>query len=149
MITCQVYKEVEVLKFLEVEGISLTLNRELYSDEFREMEYYGRKFSASIRVFAVCELADAGEKEEMEMIEARGDTPNQALEILSRMLEGESRDLFKCSLDTIKDKYEMGELLKFPPLKHTEVEVIDEVVDYKVFDKDREELMNFDYSKYE
>ena len=148
MVTCQVYKNVELLKFLEVEGIDLILAEELCSDIYRESYSEDRKFTASIRVFAVGELSESKE-EFVCIIQSVGYNPNESLQVLARMIEGESRRLFKVEKNPITQEEVKGEEIIVPPMKHTPCEIVNDQVDYTYFDCENEVLVELDYSKYE
>jgi hypothetical protein len=149
MITCQVYKKVELLKFLEVEGINLTLEEGMYSDHKPDFDINGREFTASIRVFGLDDYLDEDDGVKERMIYGLGFTPEKAIQNLSAMLEGDCRTLYKKAHNLVTGEYEKGELLIIPPLVHTECEIINDVAEYQVFNPKTSEHTPFDYSKYE
>lgn len=147
MVTCQVYKKVELLKFLEVEGIDLTINEGLYSDHIPDFDSHPREFEASIRVFALDVFLDEDKGINQEIITGVGSTPNEAIRHLAVMLEGDCRDLHKVMPSDEPKKYTNGYGMFIPPLNHTDCEVINDIIDYEVFRHEEKEI--FDYSKYE
>ena len=148
-VICKVYKSVELLKFLEVEGIKLTIGQELHDCDNDDSYSEDRQYLASILVFALNELGCADDVECEEIITANGKTPNQALALLARMLEGQHRVLYKSKYLSLSDEYVIGDKLIIPPLKHTEcdIKVIEET--YMHYDDESSMVKEFDYSKYE
>ncbi len=149
MITCQVYKKVELLKFLEVEGLDLTLEENLVSDEYKDCEIYPRNYTASIRVFVSCNDLEKGEVVKEEIIAMSSSTPNEALLQLSRALEGESMTIHKRIECEVTKEVKRGEAISIPPLTHTDVEIVNEETDYNYYDFKTDSSKVFDYSKYE
>jgi len=149
MITCQVYKKVELLKFLEVEGIKLTINEELYSDHLPDFDLAPRTINASIRVFSLDAFLSEDKGIGERFIYGEGTTTDEAMQNLVAILEGDCRTMYKKVHNPVTNEYEKGERLIIPPLMHTKCEVISDMVDYQVFDSKTGEHMPFDYSKYE
>lgn len=149
MITCQVYKKVELLKFLEVEGLNLTLEENLVSDEYKDSEIYPRNYTASIRVFVSYDDLEKGEVVIEKIIAMSSNTPNEALLQLSRALEGESITIHKRIECEVTKEVTKGDAIAIPPLTHTDVEIINEETDYNYYDFKTDSAKVFDYSKYE
>lgn len=147
MVTCQVYKKVELLKFLEVEGIELTINEGLYSDHIPNFDSHPREFEASIRIFALDVFLDQDKGVNQEVISGVGLTPNEAIRHLAVMIEGDCRDLHKEMPSDEPREYTRGYGIAIPPLKHTDCEIINDVVDYEFYRHEKNEVFN--YSKYE
>ena len=147
MVTCQVYKKVELLKFLEIEGINLELSEGLYSDHIPDFDINPREFNASIRIFSLDVFLSDEKGINEEIISGVGDTPNKALAHLAVMLEGDCRDIYKEMPDISENEYTSGYGILIPPLMHTDCEVVDDIIGYEVYA--REENIKFDYSKYE